>query len=87
LGASVNKLVGLLTSDFIKLVFIAFLITVPLGYWAMDKWLNNFAYHIHLEWWIFVVAGIITLVISFMTIGGQAFKAAKANPVDSLRDE
>jgi putative ABC transport system permease protein len=53
----------------------------------MDKWLNNFAYHIHLEWWIFVVAGIITLVISFMTIGGQAFKAAKANPVDSLRDE
>ncbi len=87
LGASVSKLVGLLTSDFIKLVIIAFIITVPLGFWAMDKWLDNFAYHIHLEWWIFVVAGFITLVISFMTIGGQAFKAAKANPVDSLRDE
>jgi len=87
LGASVNKLIRLLTSDFIKLVLIAFIITVPLGYWAMNTWLSNFAYRIDLEWWIFVVAGMITLLISFMTIGGQAYKAAIANPVDSLKDE
>lgn len=87
LGASVTKLVGLLTNDFIKLVLIAFIITVPLGYLAMDKWLANFAYHIHLEWWIFVIAGLVTLLISFLTIAGQAFKAARANPIYSLKDE
>ena len=87
LGASVGKLVTLLTSDFLKLVLLAFIIAIPLGYWAMDKWLTNFVYHIQIEWWIFIAAGLITMVISFMTIGGQAFKAASANPVDSLRDE
>lgn len=87
LGASVGKLVALLTSDFIKLVLLAFIIAIPLGYWAMDKWLSNFVYHIYIEWWIFFAAGLITLVISFMTIGGQAFKAARANPVDCLKDE
>lgn len=87
LGASVGKLVALLTSDFIKLVLVAFFIAIPLGYWAMDKWLDNFAYHVNLEWWIFIAAGLITLVISFMTIGSQAFRAARANPVESLRDE
>lgn len=87
LGASVGKLVTLLTSDFLKLVLLAFIIAIPLGYWAMDKWHTNFVYHIQIEWWIFLAAGLITMVISFMTIGGQAFKAARANPVDSLRDE
>lgn len=87
LGASVVKLVGMLSKDYILLVMIAFLIALPLGYWAMDKWLDNFAYHSEMEWWIFLLAGGITLVVSLITISSQTIKAAKANPIHSLKDE
>lgn len=87
LGASVGKIILMLTSDFMKLVAIAILIAAPIGWWVMHNWLLNFAYRITIEWWVFVVAGLMAIAITLLTIGGQALRAARANPVDSLRDE
>ncbi len=87
LGASVTNIVNLLSMDFIRLVGIAFLIAVPVGYFGMNKWLQDFAYHQPIRWWVFVLAGIASLFIAFLTISFQAIKAAIANPVDSLRTE
>ncbi|MEX6687056.1 ABC transporter permease [Danxiaibacter flavus] len=87
LGASVSNIVGLLSMDFIKLVFIAFLIASPVGWYAMNKWLNDFAYRTNITWWVFVLAGIGSLLIVFITISFQAVKAAVENPVKSLRTE
>jgi putative ABC transport system permease protein len=87
LGASVSNIVNLLSMDFIKLVLIAFVIAVPVGLFGMNKWLQDFAYHIHISWWVFAVAGSSALVIAFLTISFQAIKAAVSNPVDSLRTE
>jgi putative ABC transport system permease protein len=87
LGASVSNIVNLLSVDFIKLVLIALVIAAPVGLFAMNKWLQDFAYHIHISWWVFVVAGSVSIVIAFLTISFQAIKAAFANPVKSLRTE
>ncbi len=87
LGASVSNIVNLLSVEFIKLVLIAFVIAAPIGLFGMNKWLQDFAYHIHISWWVFVVAGSSSLVIAFLTISFQAIKAAVANPVQSLRSE
>jgi len=87
LGASIGAIVTLLSSDFIKLVLIAILIASPIAWWAMNKWLQNFAYHIEIQWWMFVLAGTLALAIALLTVSFQAIKAAIANPVDSLRDE
>lgn len=87
LGASVISLVALLSKDFLKLVFIALFIAVPLSWWAMNKWLDDFAYRIGIHWWVFVVAAIIALVIAFLTISSQAIRAAMMNPVKNLRTE
>jgi putative ABC transport system permease protein len=87
LGASVTGIVGILTTDFAKLVLIAMLIASPLGWWAMNKWLQTFAYHIDIQWWIFALAGILALLIAFVTISFHAAKAAMMNPVKSLRRE
>lgn len=87
LGASVPGIVKLLSIDFIKLVLIAIVIASPIAWWVMNKWLQDFAYRINIEWWMFVLAGITALTIALLTIGFQAVKAAVANPVDSLRDE
>jgi len=87
LGASMSNLTTLLSRDFIRLVFIAVLITMPVAYWAMDKWLQTFAYRIHLEWWIFAMAAFIITVIAILTVSTQALKTAMANPVKSLRSE
>jgi putative ABC transport system permease protein len=87
LGASVAGIVGMLSKDFIKLVVYALLIACPVAWWVMDKWLRNFAYHIPMQWWFFVVAGAIAVVISFITVGYQSMKAARSNPVKSLRSE
>jgi putative ABC transport system permease protein len=64
-----------------------FAIATPLSFWAMTKWLQSFAYRIHIDWWIFALAGIIAVVIAVVTICFQSIKAAVANPVDSLRSE
>ncbi len=87
LGASVTSITKMLSKDFIKLVFIACLIAFPLSWWAMNKWLQSFAYRIHISWWIFLVAGIAAILIAIITVSFQAIKAAVANPVKSLRTE
>ena len=87
LGAKAGTLFSLLSKDFLVLVLIAFLLASPLAGWAMYKWLQNFAYHIQLEWWVFVLAGMLALLIALLTVSFQAIKVAVANPVKSLRSE
>jgi putative ABC transport system permease protein len=87
LGASVSGIVGMLSKDFMKLVLLAALIAFPFAWWAMYKWLQDFAYRITISWWIFVAAALLTIVIALATICFQAIKAALMNPVKSLRTE
>ncbi len=87
LGASVTTIVTMLSRDFIKLIIIALLIAVPIGYYAMQMWLQDFAYRTDISFGVFVVAGASTLIITLLTVSFQAIKAAIANPVDSLRNE
>ncbi|WP_262249767.1 ABC transporter permease [Parapedobacter soli] len=87
LGATVPSLVQLLSLDFVKLVAVAFIIACPLAYLGFSKWLDNFAYRIDIQWWMFAVAGLAAVVIALLTVSWQAIRAAVANPVDSLRDE
>jgi putative ABC transport system permease protein len=87
LGASVLGIVQLLSKEYLRLIIIALLIAAPIAWWAMNNWLQGFAYRIPIEWWMFVLAGFGALVIAILTVGFQALKAAKANPVKSLRTE
>jgi putative ABC transport system permease protein len=77
----------LLAKDFLKLVVIAALIAFPVAWWSMNKWLEGFAYRINIKWWVFTFSAMLALLIALATIGIQAFKAAIANPVNSLRSE
>ncbi len=85
LGASVTDVSSMLAKDFMKLVLIASLLAFPLAWWAMNGWLQGFAYRITISWWIFLVAGAVAILIALLTLSYQAIKAATANPVDSLR--
>jgi len=87
LGASVSSIVGLLSGNFLMLVLLANLIAVPVAWWAVHQWLQNFAYHIAIHWWIFGLAVFITLMVALFTVSLQAMKAAGANPVKNLRVE
>ena len=87
LGANTASVFGLLSKDFLVLVFIAFVIASPLAWWAANNWLTGFAYRIHISWWIFLLAGFLAMIIALATISVQALKAAMANPVKSLRTE
>ncbi len=87
LGASVAGITGLLSKDFLKLVFFAIAIASPLAYYLMDKWLADFAYRIEIQWWMFAAAGAGALAVAFLTVSLQSVKAALANPVKSLRSE
>jgi len=87
LGASVGNITAMLSGDFIKLVFIAIAFATPLAWWAMYKWLQDFAYRTSLSWWIFVLAGVLAILIALVTVSFQAIKAALSNPVKSLRTE
>jgi len=87
LGASVNGIVKMLSKDFLKLVIISFLFAAPLAWWLMHKWLQDFAYRIDINWWVFAVAGIAALLIALLTVSFQAVRAALMNPVKSLRTE
>jgi len=87
LGSSVPQIVSLLSRDFLKLIFISMIIAFPIGYYFMDKWLQRFTYHIKIEWWLFVLAGLTTVLIAFLTISYRSIKAAVMNPVKSLRTE
>lgn len=87
LGASIAGIVALLSKDFLKLVVLSILIASPIAWWAMNKWLQSFAYRIEIQWWIFALAGLVAICVAFFTMSVQAIKAARANPVDSLRNE
>ncbi len=87
LGSTVKGIVALLAKDFLKVVVIGFLVATPIAWYSMHRWLQDFAYRIELEWWMFAAAGVFAVVIAFITISSQSLKAALANPVDSLRNE
>jgi len=87
LGASVANLASLISKDFLKLVLIANGIAFPVGWWAANKWLQDYAYHINIEWWVFVIAGALAIGIALLTVCYQAIRAALVNPVKSLRTE
>jgi putative ABC transport system permease protein len=87
LGADVSTIVRMLSADFIKLVFIAILIACPLAWFVMQKWLQDFAYRIDIQWWVLAIAGSVAILIAFITISFQSVKAALANAVNSLRSE
>lgn len=87
LGASVSGLVRLMSTDFSKLVVLAFLISAPLSWWMLDTFLERFTYRIEVPWWVFPLTGIIALVFALAIVSTQAFRAARANPVNSLRNE
>lgn len=87
LGASVTNIVSILSKEFIKLVAIAFVVATPLVWWAFQRWLDNFAVRTEGNWWVFAVSGLGMVVIAMMTLGIQTIRAARANPIDSLRTE
>ncbi len=87
LGATVENIVAMLNRDFLRLVLIANLIAWPVTGWLMHQWLKQFAYHTSLPWWAFVVSGLTTPLIAFLSVSFRAIRAASGNPVDSLRDE
>ncbi|MVM30784.1 FtsX-like permease family protein [Spirosoma sp. HMF4905] len=87
LGASVSSIVSLLSKDFVILVLVALVIASPLAWWAMNKWLAGFTYKIDIEWWMFALAGVLTVLVALLTVSFQSIKAALMNPVKSLRSE
>ncbi len=87
LGAKTSELVILLSKDFLNLVLIAFFIVTPVAWYLINKWLENFAFHIALPWYLFIVAGIIILMITLLTVSFQSYRAASVEPVKSLREE
>jgi len=84
-GATVSEVVTMLNKDFVKWVVIAFIVAVPVSWYAMNKWLESFAYKTSLSWWIFVLAGVLALGIALLTVSWQSWRAATRNPVEALR--
>ncbi|MFI5153235.1 MAG: ABC transporter permease, partial [Chitinophagales bacterium] len=87
LGASVNQVLVLVTRQFMALIMVSFLIATPFCWWVMNVWLREFAYRINIAWWIFGLAGLVSMIIALLTISFRAIKAALANPVNSLRTQ
>ena len=87
LGASVAGITSLLSKDFLKLVLVSFVIAAPVAWWAMDTWLKDYPYRVDIQWWVFVMAGLLSVLIALFTISYQAIRAAVANPAKSLRTE
>jgi len=87
LGASLNHLLFILSKDFIALVFIGFVVAIPVTWLLMSRWLNEFAFRININWWVFALSAVVAVIIAMATICLQVVKAAIANPVQSLRTE
>jgi len=87
LGASVAGITTLLSKDFLKLVLVSFVIAAPVAWWAMNAWLKDYSYRVDIQWWVFVMAGLLSVLIALFTISYQAIRAAVANPAKSLRTE
>jgi len=86
-GARISEILTMLNKDFIKRVAITFVIATPVAYYAMNKWLENFAYKTSLSWWIFALAGLLALGIALLTVSWQSWRAATKNPVEAWRYE
>jgi putative ABC transport system permease protein len=86
-GAKISEVITMLNQDFIKWVTIAFIIACPIAWYAMHKWLQNFAYKTDLSWWVFGVGGIVAVAVAVLTVSWQSYKAATRNPVEALRYE
>ncbi|WP_437920824.1 ABC transporter permease [Sphingobacterium sp. LRF_L2] len=87
LGASVGSILKLLTKDFLRLVIVANVIAFPVAWWSMHNWLTDFAYRIHIQWWFFLVAAAVSILIALFTVSYQALKTANSKAIDSLRNE
>src|SRR5690606_36981879 len=87
LGASVMGIATMLSKDFLRLVILAIIIASPIAWWIMNRWLQDFVYRIDIPWWTFVLAGVLAVLLALLTVSILAVKAARANPVNSLRDE
>jgi len=87
LGASVRQVLALISTEFLKLVLIAFVITVPVTWWAMNNWLQNYTYHINISIWLFISVGALVLLLTLIVVSLNTIRAAVANPVKSLRTE
>jgi ABC-type antimicrobial peptide transport system permease subunit len=87
LGASVFRITALLTKDFMVLVIFSIIIASPIAWYAMHRWLQDYTYRIDIEWWVFLLAGVLAVIVSLLTVSWQAIRAAMANPVKSLRSE
>jgi putative ABC transport system permease protein len=87
MGASVGQITYRLTVDFLKLVGVAILVAIPLGYFTMNKWLEDFSYRIDIAWWVLALAAFLALFISILTVSYQSIKAAIVNPIKSLKSE
>ncbi len=87
LGASVQTITFIITKDFIPMVVIGFVVAAPTAWYAMNRWLEGFAYRISVEWWMLLIVGVLAVIISVLTVGSQSLRAAFTNPVESLRSE
>jgi putative ABC transport system permease protein len=87
LGANVTNIVAMVSSQFVRLVLVSLVVAIPLTWYAMDQWLNNFAYKIDIDWWVFVISGIAVLLLAALVTGFHSIRAATANPVNALRSE
>jgi putative ABC transport system permease protein len=86
-GAQITEILIMLNKDLVKWVIIAFVVATPIAYYAMYKWLENFAYKTELSWWIFALAGLLALGIALITVSWQSWRSATRNPVEALRYE
>ena len=87
MGASVQQIVGMMSSEFVKLVLIAFVISIPLAWYAISKWLEGFAYKTTVSWWVFAATGIAMITVALLALSFHTVKTATSNPVKSLRTE
>jgi len=86
-GAMISEILVMLNRDFVKWVLLAFAISIPVTWYVIHKWLENFAYKTEISWWIFALAGLLALGVALLTVSWQSWRAATRNPVDSLRYE
>ena len=86
-GASVNELMILLNKDFIRWVVVAFVVACPIGWYAMNKWLQDFAYRTEINWWVFALSGLAAVIIALLTVSWHTWRAVRKNPIEVLRYE
>ena len=87
MGARIQQIVLLLSRDYVRLVVISSVLSIPIAWWGLSQWLDGFAYRVSNAFWVFILAGVLVMVVSWVTVAFYAYQAAKANPVKSLRSE